>query len=90
MDSAGLGRISRVEMKASDFARQLFLVAEPNEKSEADAVLMFFETNKSQGYRWFSFESAFVLWRMFCELDSDNDGLLSKNDLRHYGDVCLT
>lgn len=54
------------------------------------ACFLFIWTNQLQGYRWFSFESAFVLWRLFCELDSDNDGLLNKKDLRHYGDVCLT
>ena len=43
MDPAGKGRISRVEMKASDLSRQLFLVAEQNEQSEAEPVLCFFE-----------------------------------------------
>lgn len=49
MGSAGICRISRAEMKASDFSRQLYLVAEQNEQSEAEPVFCFFEQINRRG-----------------------------------------
>ena len=49
MGSAWMGRISRAEMKASDFSRQLFLVAEQDEQSEAEPVFCLFEQINCRG-----------------------------------------
>lgn len=76
MNVSGSGRISREEMRKSDLINQLYTVAEQNEDEP--------------GYHWFSFESVFVIWKLFADLDSDLDMFISKDDLRNYGDVCLT
>ncbi|KAG2381593.1 hypothetical protein C9374_005977 [Naegleria lovaniensis] len=76
LNRSGNGRISLRELKNSPLVDAFKLLDR--------------EQDTNNEINFFAYEHFYVLYCKFWELDTDRDGMLSKEDLMAYGDNCLT